>query len=169
MNVQDMKTAVIDGSADFGQVATVLREKSAAEEAEYRVTVRVVRRLWHVVFWCVIFCALAITALVGGNGSPLLGMVAAYFAILAAASLYTTLTLRSISKTAIKEPEAYNSTNGDFEYNAVTIEGLFDYYWAIDKRNDRVSTTITIAGTIMGISTVLLVIAVVALFAMGMV
>lgn len=66
----------------------------------------------------------------------------------------------------VKDVVAIGGESG--ECRLEQVEGLFNYCWAIDKRNDRVSTITTVAGAIVGISTLVIVTVLAILFFLGL-
>lgn len=168
MIVEDV--AAIGGEPDdLAKVVRNLIEKCGVEEAEYRTTTKLLKRYKRVFAWLVIWLAMACIAVVYGNGGPMLWAVLAYLIILPAVALYILISLRTINGTEIAKPPIRRQSLGESsEYRSEQVEDLFNYYWAIDKRNDQVSTTTTVAGTIIGISTLALVVALAILFFLGL-
>lgn len=168
MTVEDI-TAIGGGSDDLAQVVRNLVEKCSVEESEYRTTTKLLRRYKRVLAWLVIWLAMACIAVAYGNGGPMLWAVLAYLVVLPVVAIYILVSLKTIDRVEIAEPPIRLQSMGESaEYRPEQVESLFNYYWAIDKRNDRVSTTITIAGTVIGISTLALVAALAVLFLLGL-
>ena len=168
MTVKDV-TAIGGGPDDLAQVVRNLIEKCSVEESEYRTTTKLLRRYKRVLAWFVIWLAMACIAVAYGNGGPMLWAVLVYLIILPIVAIYILVSLKTIDGVEIAEPPIRLQPMGESaEYRPEQVESLFNYYWAIDKRNDRVSTIITIAGTIIGISTLALVAALAVLFLLGL-
>ena len=168
MTIEDM-TAIGGGSDDLAQIVRSLVEKCSVEESEYRTTTKLLRRYKRVLAWLVIWLVMACIAVAYGNGGPMLWAVLAYLIVLPIVAIYILVSLKTIDGTEIAEPPIRHQPIGESnEYRPEQVEELFNYYWAIDKRNDRVSTTTAVAGTIIGISTLALVVALAVLFCLGL-
>jgi len=161
--------AAITDAEDLRQIIENLIEKCTVEESEYQRTLSLLKKYRHALFWFSIWFVLTCVVIGMGHGTPVLWAVAIYLAILLAIAIYILVSMRSIEHIAITEPKTRNQAlQADGSYSPEQVEEMFEYYYAIDKRNDKVSTTTAVAGSVMGIGTLVLIVALVAFFLLGL-
>ena len=149
------------------QTAKSLISKCAVEEDRFDEAIGIANKLRRTPILLVAWFVLGIVAAFGASHNPIIWGMTAYLAVILCAAIYALLSMGSIKRLDIDVPSVRHDIDSRQSCSAAHIESLYEYYWALDKRNDRVSRTLTISGTVVGIGTAVFVVLVAVLLVLG--